>query len=244
LSQQAYAKYPSIQFRHLPAARLYQLITALLFICTLLLHTTNSSELGTPIIGEAKTAFLNTWGKRLQRMHSLHMVFTQEKHLRLLRQPLVTRGELWLKDEILYYVLKNTLNQPEFQLRMDSHTVKTYYPLLQTLEVIELTTIQSLPISIPFLGRDPEALAKTYGIEVFATAEQYTLHLTPRDPTSPVRAIHLSLKDFQPQRFSQSEKNGNRLDMHIATFTPNLTLDASQLALHIPAGTTVTHPLK
>lgn len=215
-----------------------------LLIGALLPHATAASEAGQPVSGEAKAAFLRAWGKRLQHMHSLHMVFTQEKHLRLLRQPLVAQGELWLKDDILYYVLKNTLNQPELQLRMDRHTVKTYYPLLQTLEVIELTTAQSLPITLPFLGRDPQALAKTYDIEVFATAEHYTLHLTPRDPASPVRAIRLSLKDFQPQRFSQSEKNGNRLDMHIAAFTPNLALDASQLELHVPAGTTITYPLK
>ncbi len=127
---------------------------------------------------------------------------------------------------------------------LDSHTVKTYYPFLRTLEAIELTTTQSLPLSIPFLGRDTEALAKTYQIEVFASAGLYTVHLTPHDPTSPVRDMRLTLKDFQPQRFSQSEKNGNRLDMHIAAFAPNLAIDASQLELHIPEGTTIIHPLK
>ena len=172
------------------------------------------------------------------------MVFTQEKHLRLLRQPLVTQGELWLQGDVLYYVMKNTAGQPELQLRLDSHTVKTYYPLLQTLEVIEQTTTQPLPLSIPFLGRDPQALAKTYEIEVFATAGLYTLHLTPRDPTSPVRDMRLTLKDFQPQRFTQNDKSGNRLAMYIATFTPNLAIAASQLELHIPARTTITRPLK
>ena len=43
----------------------------------------------------SETVFLTTWGERLRSMHSLHMVFTQEKHLRLLRQALVAQGELW-----------------------------------------------------------------------------------------------------------------------------------------------------
>ena len=84
--------------------------------------------------------FLTTWGERLRRMRSLHMVFTQEKHLSMLRQPLATQGELWLKGETLLYVLTNTAGEKELTVRLDKHTVQTYYPLLNTLEVIDLQT--------------------------------------------------------------------------------------------------------
>src|SRR4029450_12038875 len=51
-----------------------------------------AEDLGNPVTGEAKTAFLTTWGERLRSMRSLHMFFTQEKH----------RGScarLWLRRE-------------------------------------------------------------------------------------------------------------------------------------------------
>ncbi len=201
-------------------------------------------EAGRPVTGEAKTAFLQTWGEHLQAIHALHMTFTQEKHLRLLRRPLVTQGELWLKDDVLYYVLKNTAGETELELRLDSHAVKTYYPLLQTLEVIDLHGTQAPPPSIPFMWREPDTLVKAYEIEIFMASELYTLQLTPKKPTSPVREIRLTLKDFQPQTFRQIEKNGNRLEMRISAFTPNPKISQTQLKLHIPEGTKVIYPLK
>src|SRR5262244_1712687 len=101
-----------------------------------------------PVTGEAQTAFLTAWGERLHHMRSLHMVFTQEKQLRLLRQALVTQGELWLKGETLLYVLTNTAGEKELTVRLDKQTVSTYYPLLNTLEVIDLQTAGTLPQSI------------------------------------------------------------------------------------------------
>lgn len=199
---------------------------------------------GRPVAGEAKTAFLKAWGERLHNLHTLHMVFTQEKHLHLLRRPLTTQGELWLRGKILYYVLKNTAGATEMQLRIDERTVKTYYPSLKTLEVIELNTEQPPPLSLPFLAQDTDALEKTYKIDIVATDTQYTVQLTPHNPASPMRDIHLTLQDFQPVHFSQTEKNGNRLEMHITTFATDINLDENQLELHIPTGTTITYPLK
>jgi len=78
-----------------------------------------AEDLANPVTGEAKTAFLTIWGERLRSMRSLHMVFTQEKHLRLLRQALVTQGELWLKGETLLYVLTNIAGEKELMVRLD-----------------------------------------------------------------------------------------------------------------------------
>ena len=71
----------------------------LLVLVVFLVSTVCADDLGNPVTGETKTAFLTTWGERLRRMRSLHMVFTQEKHLSMLRQPLVAQGELWLKGD-------------------------------------------------------------------------------------------------------------------------------------------------
>jgi outer membrane lipoprotein-sorting protein len=216
-----------------------------LLICTLLVGTASGQEAPLPVTGEAKAAFLQTWGERLRSMRSLHMVFTQEKHLRLLRRPLVAQGELWLKDTTLRYVLKNTAGETELELRLDQQTVKTHYPLLHTLEVIDLrTTPQTALPAMPFLGGDPAALAKEYETEVFMASERYTLRLVPKAPDSPLTEILLTLKDFQPQEFVQVEKNGNRLSMHITAFTPNPEISEAQLELRIPEGTKVIYPLR
>jgi outer membrane lipoprotein-sorting protein len=196
-----------------------------------------------PVPGDAKAAFLQRWGERLQAMHSLHMVFTQEKHLRLLRRPLLSQGELWLKGDTLRYVLKNTTGDVELELRLDAQTVKTYYPLAQTLEVIDLRTTQAPLASIPFLGRDPTVLDKEYASELSVVAARYTLRLSPRNPDAPLAEMRLLLQDFLPQEFLQVEKNGNRTLMRISTFTPNLEVSDAQLELRIPSGIKVTYPL-
>jgi len=216
----------------------------LLVLAVFLVSTACAEDLGNPVTGEAKTAFLTTWGERLRGMRSLHMVFTQEKRLRLLRQALVAQGELWLKGETLLYVLTNTAGEKELTVRFDKQTVKTYYPLLNTLEIIDLQAIGTLPQSLSFWQADPEALARDYAIDLFQTAALHTLRLVPKDTTAALPEMRLVLRNFQPQELVQVEKSGTRIRMHITTFTVNPEISLAQLDLHVPAGTKVTHPLK
>jgi outer membrane lipoprotein-sorting protein len=216
----------------------------LLVLAVFLVSTACAEDLGNPVTGAAKTAFLATWGERLRGMRSLHMVFTQEKRLRLLRQALVAQGELWLKGETLLYVLTNTAGEKELVVRLDKQTVKTYYPLLNTLEVIDLQATGTLPQSLSFWQADPEALAKDYTIDLFQTAGLHTLRLVPKDARVALQEMRLVLRDFQPQELVQVEKSGTRMRMHITTFTINPEISTAQLDLHVPAGTKVTHPLQ
>jgi outer membrane lipoprotein-sorting protein len=216
----------------------------LLVLAVFLASPACAEDLGNPVTGAAKTAFLATWGERLRGMRSLHMVFTQEKRLQLLRQPLVAQGELWLKGETLLYVLTNTAGEKELTVRLDKQTIKTYYPLLNTLEVIDLQAAGTLPQSLSFWQADPETLARDYAIDLFETAERHTLRLVPKDAKVTLQEMHLVLRDFQPQELVQVEKSGTRIRMHITTFTMNPEISTAQLELHVPAGTKVTHPLK
>lgn len=210
-----------------------------------LVSTAYAEELGKPITGEAQTAFLTTWSERLRSMRSLHMVFRQEKQLPVLRQPLVAQGELWLKGEALLYVLTNTAGATALLVRLDAQTVQTYYPLLQTLEVIDLQTTGGLSQILAFWHTDPEALTKAYEVALFLdTAGLHTLRLVPREARTSVQEMRLMLRDFQPQAFVQIEKNGTRVHLHILTFTMNAEVSEAQLQLHVPAGTQVVHPLK
>ena len=219
-------------------------LSVLLGLVVFLVSTACAEDLGHPVTDEAKTAFLTTWGERLRSMRSLHMVFTQEKHLRLLRQALVAQGELWLKGETLLYVLTNSVGEKELTVRLDKQTVRTHYPLLNTLEVIDLQTTGALPQSLSFWQADPEALARDHEVDLFQAAGLHTLRLIPKDVKVPLQELRLVLRDFQPQELMQVEKNGTRILMHITTFTMNPEISETQLDLHVPAGTTVTHPLK
>jgi outer membrane lipoprotein-sorting protein len=216
----------------------------LLGLVVFLVSIACAEDLGNPVTGEAKTAFLTAWGERLRSMRSLHMVFTQEKHLRMLRQALVAQGELWLKGETLLYVLTNTTGEKELMVRLDKQTIRTYYPRLNTLEVIDLRATGALPQSFPFWQTDPEALARDYEADLFETAGLYTLRLVPKEAKMPLQEMHLVLRDFQPQELVQAEKNGTRIRMHITTFTMNPEISEAQLELNIPVGTKVTHPLQ
>jgi outer membrane lipoprotein-sorting protein len=216
----------------------------LLGLAVFLVSTACAADLGNPVTDEAKTVFLATWGERLRSMRSLHMVFTQEKHLRLLRQALVAQGELWLKGEILLYVLTNTAGEKALAVRLDKRTVRTHYPLLNTLEVIDLQTSGALPQPLAFWQAEPEALARDYAVDLWQAAGLHTLRLVPKDPKGSLQELRLVLHDFQPQELVQVEKNGTRIVMHITTFTMNLEISEAQLELHVPAGTRVTHPLK
>jgi outer membrane lipoprotein-sorting protein len=205
----------------------------LLVLAVFLVSPVCAEDLGTPVTGEAKTAFLAAWGARLRGMRSLHMVFTQEKHLRLLRQALVAQGELWLKGETLLYVLTNTAGEKELMVR-----------LVNTLEVIDLQTAGTLPQSPAFWQADPEALARDYEVDLFQAAGLHTLRLVPKDAKVPLQEMRIVLRDFQPQELVQVEKSGTRILMHITTFTINPEISEAQLDLRIPAGTKVTHPLQ
>ena len=67
-------------------------VGVLVVLALCLVSTACAEDLGNPITGEAKTAFLTTWSGHLRSMQSLHMLFRQEKYLRVLRQALVAQG--------------------------------------------------------------------------------------------------------------------------------------------------------
>jgi len=220
-------------------------VSVLVVLVLCLVSTACAEDLGNPVTGEAKTAFLTTWSEHLRNMRSLHMLFRQEKQLRVLRQPLVAQGELWLKGETLLYVLKNPAGETELIVHLDKQTVQTYYTVLKTLEVVNLQTTRAFPQVLPFWYPEPDALARDYEVDLFLDATGlHTLRLVPKDASVPVQEIRLTLRDFQPQAFVQVEKNGTRVHMQITTFTMNLEVSELQLELHVPAGTKVVHPLK
>lgn len=201
---------------------------------------------GRVVTGPAKERVLQTWRQHLQDMKALHMIFTQEKHLRVLQRPLVSQGELWLKGKTLLYHLKDTAGAVELVVRIDETAMQTYYPMLQSLEVIERQTIPLSFAPMPFISGDPVALTQAYDSELFESAGHYTLKLTPKpsDTNASFAAIWLRLEAFHLRELTQVEKNGDRIVMKISAFNPNAAIAEAQLALHLPAGTKVVYPLQ
>jgi outer membrane lipoprotein-sorting protein len=204
------------------------------------------SQFGREVTGPEKEKFLQTWRQHLQTMDSLHMVFTQKKYLRVLQRPIVSQGELWLKGETLRYQLSNTAGAVELVMRVDDKAIQMYYPLLQSLEVVER---QSLPLSsmpMPFMSRDLMALTQAYNSDLFETAGRYTLKLTPKssDDQAPFKAIWLQIEALHIREMTQAEKTGDRVVMTLSTFEPNAMISESQLALRVPPDTKVVHPLR
>lgn len=213
----------------------------LLCLCS----TVWADESGQPVMGEARTTFLTAWSARLQQMHALHMVFTQEKHLRVLRQALTAQGELWLQGERLLYRLSNAAGEAELVVALDAQRLRTYYPRLQTLEVLDLPNAKSLPQALPLWHSTPEALAQEYTIALFRNdADVYTLQLVPKDAGSPLQEMSLELRDLQPLAVRQVDKNGTQVRMRVQAFTLNPTLSAAQLDFPVPAGTKVVPLLR
>src|SRR5947209_16773326 len=176
-------------------------VGVLVVLALFLVTTACAEDLGNPVTGEAKTAFLTTWSEHLRSMRSLHMLFRQEKSLRVLRQALVAQGELWLKGETLLYVLRNPAGETELMVHLDKQTVQTYYPLLHTLEVIDLQTTGAFPQVLPFWYPEPEALSRDYEVELFLDATGlYTLRLVPKDACMPLQEMRLGLREFQPRK--------------------------------------------
>lgn len=194
--------------------------------------------------GEARAAFLATWNTRLQAMQTLHMAFTQEKHLSVLRRPLIAQGELWLRDNILRYVVTNPAGNKELDLRMDQTSIRTYYPLLQTLEVIDFRTTGAPPIAMPFMHGDAAALERDYDTSVLRQGEQYTVHLIPHNQQAPWRELRMTLQDFLPRKLVQIDRSGTRVVMYITAFDINADISEAQLTLTVPAETKITYPFR
>jgi outer membrane lipoprotein-sorting protein len=203
-----------------------------------------AQDTATVLTGDAKMAFLQEWSARLQAMRSLHMVFSQEKHLRMLHRPLRTQGELWMQGETMLYTLSNAAGTPELTLRLDKEAVQTYYPLLNTLEVIDLRQTGPVPMALPFFHTDPETLAREYDVEVTVMSGRHTLRIVPRQATAALQEMQLVLKDFQPEEVLNVEKNGTRVIMRITAFHPNVEIAEAQLTLSVPPQTHMTYPLR
>lgn len=201
-------------------------------------------DLDQALTGDAKTAFLATWHQRLHTMQALHLVFTQEKHLAVLRRPLTAQGELWLRGNTLRYVLTNTAGARELELRMDSQAIRAYYPLLHTLEVIDVGAAGTPPIAMPFMQGDAATLERDYDTTVVRQGERYTVRLIPRDAQAPWRELRMTLQDFLPQELWQIDRSGSRVHMHITVFTINPEISEAQLALEVPPDTRITYPLR
>ena len=103
-------------------------------------------------------------------------------------------------------MLTRSAGEKELTVRLDKQTVQTYYPRLNTLEVIDLQTTSTLPQSLSFWQADPEALARDYEVDLFQAAGLHTLRLVPKDAKAPLQETRIVLRDFHPKNSCRSRK--------------------------------------
>ena len=187
--------------------------------------------------------------QKLQALHntqpSLQANFREERHLAMLKDPVVNEGKVWftLPDKIRSEIGGKT---PSTTVT-DGRKVSIYYPNYQQLEVYDLEkrpiikdTLRALTAGLNF-----REVANYYAIEGSKNGNEYQLTLTPK--TAAVRKLlktvdltidenltplHVVIHDSKGQVFTESYTNVRRD-----------TLPASTFEFSPPAGTKVSTPL-
>jgi hypothetical protein len=189
--------------------------------------------------------FFQEWAERMKGLTTLEVRFRQEKRLKVLRRPLLSRGVIRLKvaEHRLKCVLFDPEGKVETELLVEKEAVRMFYPALRRLEIYELGAGAAPPISFPGLGGDLEPLKRDYQLTLERSGGEDRLTLIPRDPASPVREQRLVLKDYLVKELVQVDKSGDSIRLAIEEFKKNPVLKEEDLKLEVPPGTEVARPL-
>lgn len=195
--------------------------------------------------GPEMDRFLAEWAQRMAGLRTLEVRFSQEKRLKILRRPLLSRGTIRLQvaERRLKCVLFDPAGKVESELLAEKESVQILYPALKRLEVYDLGSGAPPPVTFPGLGGDVEALKRDYDLALERAGGEDRLTMKPKDPASPVRELRLVLRDYQVKELEQIDRSGDSVRLSIEEFRKNPLLGDEELKLSAPPGTEVVHPL-
>lgn len=188
--------------------------------------------------------------QRAGQIKSLSAHFDQQKFTALLRKPLESTGQIRIKGPVVRW----DTNQPEPSvLLIDQGEAKIYYPNQKTLEVYPLDKrLADLAASpLPRL----EMLKERFGIEQIpaenvdksaAGRDLIALRLIPKEASvaEHVKQVRVLL-DVSNAYIIKAEVTDGDGDRTVLSFRDvQLNADVGDLALIVPPGTTVKHPLE
>jgi outer membrane lipoprotein-sorting protein len=187
--------------------------------------------------------------QKLQTLHSaepsLQANFREERHLAMLKQPIVNEGKIWftLPDKIRREIDGKT---PSTTV-IDGKKMSIYYPNYQQVEVYDLEKRPMLKDSLRALtaGLNFREVGNFYQLEGSKEGNLYHITLTPKTASVKklVRSVDLTIDDnLNPQRVNVVDAKGQNI---LVTYT-NVRRDKipeSTFEFTAPAGTKVSAPL-
>ncbi len=195
--------------------------------------------------------YLRELAARSKGIRSLHVRFRQEKHLRILRRPRISEGELWYSQGRLSMKVRRR-GTVESHLLMRDGELRILYPQLKRLETLKLGsggggTRREAGMAIPFLTGDWESAERDYEIVLGSdtnagrerSGNRVVLELKPRDPSSPVKRLRMVMVDDQMREYSQEEKKGNKVRMEILSWDENREILPERFRMEVPPGTKI-----
>lgn len=188
--------------------------------------------------------------QRAGHIKSLSANFDQQKFTALLRKPLDSSGRVRISGSVVRW----DTTQPEASvLLIDQGEAKVYYPTQKTLEIYpldkRLADLAASPLprlevlksrfaieQIPVEAMDKSAAGKAF----------IALRLTPKDPSlaEHVKQVRVLLDGSQAYIMKAEVTDGDG-DRTVLSFKDvQLNADVGDLALVVPPGTAVSHPLE
>ncbi len=187
--------------------------------------------------------------QKLQTLHnsqpSLQANFREERHLAMLKDPVVNEGKVWftLPDKIRREIGGRT---PSTTV-IDGKKMSIYYPNYQQLEIYDLEKRPIIRDSLRALtaGLNFREVTNYYDLEGSKNGNQYQITLTPKTAAvrKLVKTVDLTLdENLAPQRVVVQDSKGQ---VFTVTYTDvrRETLPASTFEFSPPPGTKVSNPL-
>ncbi len=199
--------------------------------------------------------FLEAWSKQLGDLDSLEVRFRQEKKLKILRRPLVSKGRIRLVKGRLLCEVFDRDGKLQSALGIREGVLKLYYPKLKRLEIVKLGDTTAPMAAFPVFGTDPAAMKRDFHLSLQeasprdagpsdAGKPRYQLTLTPKTPGAPLRTMRLHFEGHEVREVEQVDKNGDRVRMIIETFVRPAEIDPADLEIRVAPGTVEVWPTR
>jgi len=187
--------------------------------------------------------------QKIQALHnrepSLQANFREERHLTMLKEPIVNEGKVWftLPDKIRREIGGKTPSTTVF----DGKKMSIYYPNYQQIEVYDLEKRPMLKDSLRALtaGLDLRGVANYYEIAGSKEGDTYHITLTPKTASVKklVRSVELTIDDnLNPRSVNLEDARGQRISETYSNVRRD-SIPESTFEFSAPAGTKVTAPL-
>lgn len=184
--------------------------------------------------------FLAGWAAKMSTVRTLEVRFTQTKHLRMLRKPLVSTGYALLDGPHLLMVIEDGKGGIKTALQVAPGEARLYSPSHKRLEVFELREGAPPPTPFPLFGGDVQALPRDYRIRLEAEENGTDLLVfTPRAEDPTVSEFRMWFRDHTVVAVEQRGARGDTVTMTIEKFEINPTLAPGALELALDPETEV-----